>query len=156
MYHCEVDDFYLIPTAEVPVTNIYRDVIIPQEELPKKNCAYSACFRAEAGSAGKDTRGLIGADRLARLKRDAVLVNIARGPIIDEAALTEALCSGSLSGAVLDVFETEPLTETSPLWDMQNVILTPHNSFAGEGNGERMQTLFFQNLSSAKEPLNEQ
>lgn len=58
MYHCEVDDFYLIPTAEVPVTNIYRDVIILQEELPKKNCAYSACFRREAGSYGKDVRGL--------------------------------------------------------------------------------------------------
>ena len=58
MYHCEVDDFYLIPTAEVPVTNMYRDVIIPQEELPKKNCAYSACFRREAGSYGKDVRGL--------------------------------------------------------------------------------------------------
>ena len=58
MYHCEVDDFYLIPTAEVPVTNIYRDVIIPGDELPKKNCAFSACFRREAGSYGKDVRGL--------------------------------------------------------------------------------------------------
>ncbi len=58
MYHCQVDNFYLIPTAEVPVTNIYRDVIIPSEELPKKNCAYSACFRREAGSYGKDVRGL--------------------------------------------------------------------------------------------------
>lgn len=58
MYHCQVDDFYLIPTAEVPVTNIYRDVIIPGDALPKKNCAYSACFRREAGSYGKDVRGL--------------------------------------------------------------------------------------------------
>ena len=58
MYHCQVDNFYLIPTAEVPVTNIYRDVIINQEDLPKKNCAYSACFRREAGSYGKDVRGL--------------------------------------------------------------------------------------------------
>jgi seryl-tRNA synthetase len=58
MYHCQVDNFYLIPTAEVPVTNIYRDVIIPQDQLPKKNCAYSACFRREAGSYGKDVRGL--------------------------------------------------------------------------------------------------
>ena len=58
MYHCQVDNFYLIPTAEVPVTNLYRDVIIPQEELPKKNCAFSACFRREAGSYGKDVRGL--------------------------------------------------------------------------------------------------
>ena len=58
MYHCEVDNLYLIPTAEVPVTNIYRDVIIPEAELPKMNCAYSACFRREAGSYGKDVRGL--------------------------------------------------------------------------------------------------
>ena len=58
MYHCQVDDFYLIPTAEVPVNNIYRDVIIPGDALPKKNCAYSACFRREAGSYGKDVRGL--------------------------------------------------------------------------------------------------
>lgn len=58
MYHAPLDDFYLIPTAEVPVTNIYRDVIIAQEELPKKNCAFSACFRREAGSYGKDVRGL--------------------------------------------------------------------------------------------------
>ena len=58
MYHCEVDNLYLIPTAEVPVTNIYRDVILSADELPKKNCAYSACFRREAGSYGKDVRGL--------------------------------------------------------------------------------------------------
>ena len=58
MYHCQVDNFYLIPTAEVPVTNMYRDVILNQDELLKKNCAYSACFRREAGSYGKDVRGL--------------------------------------------------------------------------------------------------
>ena len=58
MYHIPVDGLYLIPTAEVPVTNIYRDVILKEEELPVKNCAYSACFRREAGSYGKDVRGL--------------------------------------------------------------------------------------------------
>lgn len=58
MYHCEVDDLYLIPTAEVPVTNIYRDVILDEKDLPIKNTAYSACFRREAGSYGKDVRGL--------------------------------------------------------------------------------------------------
>ena len=58
MYHCQLDNLYLIPTAEVPVTNLYRDVIIPGDQLPKKNCAYSACFRREAGSYGKDVRGL--------------------------------------------------------------------------------------------------
>ncbi|MDE6490114.1 MAG: serine--tRNA ligase, partial [Muribaculaceae bacterium] len=58
MYHCNLDNLYLIPTAEVPVTNLYRDVIIPADRLPIKNTAYSACFRREAGSYGKDVRGL--------------------------------------------------------------------------------------------------
>lgn len=58
MYHCPLDDLYLIPTAEVPVTNIYRDVILDEKQLPIKNCAYTQCFRREAGSYGKDVRGL--------------------------------------------------------------------------------------------------
>ena len=58
MYHAQLDDLYLIPTAEVPVTNIYRDVILDEKDLPIKNTAYSACFRREAGSYGKDVRGL--------------------------------------------------------------------------------------------------
>ena len=58
MYHCNLDDLYLIPTAEVPVTNIFRDVILEEKKLPMKLCAYSACFRREAGSYGKDVRGL--------------------------------------------------------------------------------------------------
>ncbi len=58
MYHVGIDNLYLIPTAEVPVTNIYRDVILTEQELPKKNCAYSPCWRREAGSYGKDVRGL--------------------------------------------------------------------------------------------------
>ncbi|MCD7899805.1 MAG: serine--tRNA ligase [Bacteroides sp.] len=58
MYHVTAENLYLIPTAEVPVTNIYRDVILDEKELPIKNCAYSACFRREAGSYGKDVRGL--------------------------------------------------------------------------------------------------
>ena len=58
MYHCDLDNLYLIPTAEVPVTNIYRDVLLDESELPIKNCAYTQCFRREAGSYGKDVRGL--------------------------------------------------------------------------------------------------
>ncbi len=58
MYHCNLDDLYLIPTAEVPVTNIYRDEILDEKDLPIKNCAYTECFRREAGSYGKDVRGL--------------------------------------------------------------------------------------------------
>lgn len=58
MYHCNLDDLYLIPTAEVPVTNLFRDEILDEKDLPIKRCAYSACFRREAGSYGKDVRGL--------------------------------------------------------------------------------------------------
>lgn len=58
MYHCNLDNLYLIPTAEVPVTNIFRDEILDEKDLPVKRCAYSACFRREAGSYGKDVRGL--------------------------------------------------------------------------------------------------
>jgi phosphoglycerate dehydrogenase-like enzyme len=73
-----------------------------------------------------ETRGLIGADELAALPRGARFANIGRGPTVDEAALVEALRSGHLAGAVLDVFETEPLPPESPLWDMPNVIVSPH------------------------------
>jgi seryl-tRNA synthetase len=58
MYHVTLDNLYLIPTAEVPITNIYRDTILKESDFPIKNCAYSACFRREAGSYGKDVRGL--------------------------------------------------------------------------------------------------
>lgn len=58
MYHCQVDNFYLIPTAEVPITNIFRDTIVKESDFPIKSCGYSACFRREAGSYGKDVRGL--------------------------------------------------------------------------------------------------
>jgi phosphoglycerate dehydrogenase-like enzyme len=72
------------------------------------------------------TRGLIGADVLAALPSGARFANIGRGPTVDEAALIEALRSGQLAGAVLDVFEREPLPADSPLWDMPNVIISPH------------------------------
>ena len=71
-----------------------------------------------------------------RLHDGAVFVNVARGALADEAALTKWLQNGGR--AVLDVFEEEPLPESSPLWDMENVILTPHNSFVGDGNRVRL------------------
>ena len=93
-----------------------------------------------------ETRGLMDARRLALLKEDAILVNIARGAVADEAALVGALAEGKLGGAVLDVFETEPLPAESPLWTLENVILTPHNSFVGSGNGPRLSRLILENL----------
>ena len=79
------------------------------------------------------------------MKPGSILVNLARGAIVDTAALGAAL-ETKLGGAVLDVFEEEPLGEDSPLWDMENVVLTPHNSFVGEGNGNRLRELVFRNL----------
>jgi phosphoglycerate dehydrogenase-like enzyme len=75
-----------------------------------------------------DTRGLIGAAQLRRMKPDAVLVNVARGKLIVERELAEALAQGALAGAALDVFEHEPLDPASPLWDLPNVVITPHTS----------------------------
>jgi phosphoglycerate dehydrogenase-like enzyme len=74
-----------------------------------------------------ETRGLIGADQLARMKSDAVLINTARGPIVDETALIESLKQGKIAGAALDVFEKEPLGADSPLTTMDNVLLTSHS-----------------------------
>ncbi|MBW2233138.1 MAG: D-2-hydroxyacid dehydrogenase, partial [Deltaproteobacteria bacterium] len=73
-----------------------------------------------------ETRGLIDSAALARMKSDALLINIARGGLVDEAALVDALRGGRLGGAGLDVFAEEPLPEKSPLWSMPNVIVTPH------------------------------
>ena len=85
MYHCEVDDLYLIPTAEVPVTNIYRDVILDEKQLPIKNCAYTQCFRREAGSYGKDVRGL---NRLQKLELPYRILRLCGGDM----SFTAALC----------------------------------------------------------------
>jgi phosphoglycerate dehydrogenase-like enzyme len=102
-----------------------------------------------------ETRGLIGARVIAALPRGARVINVARGEIVVEPALIEALASGHLGGAYLDVFETEPLPRESPLWDMPNVIITPHNSAVAAGNDERVLAIFLDNLArwSRGEPL---
>jgi phosphoglycerate dehydrogenase-like enzyme len=92
------------------------------------------------------THHLIDARRIARLRAGAFIYNVSRGAVIDEAALVDALRAGKLAGAGLDVFEEEPLPETSPLWDLDNVILTPHVSGATPLYFERTATLFADNL----------
>ena len=98
----------------------------------------------------KATERLIDARRLELMKDAAVVVNISRGKVIDETALAEKLRTRRLMGAVLDVFETEPLPASSPLWDLPNAILSPHNSFVGDGNGERMDAIVRNNLPAEK------
>ena len=86
------------------------------------------------------------AKRISLMKPTAVFVNLSRGGTVDTIALTRVLADGFLGGAVLDVFEEEPLGMESPLWDMENVIITPHNSFVGEGNEERLWRVIKDNL----------
>ena len=97
----------------------------------------------------KETKYLIDAEKLDALKPGAILVNIARGAVVDTNALLKSL--GKLGGAVLDVFEEEPLDEQSPLWAMENVIITPHNSFVGENNQKRLWSVIYGNLSARGE-----
>lgn len=80
------------------------------------------------------------------IKKDAVFVNISRGAVVDTSALIEALKCERLSGAVLDVFENEPLDESSELWSLENVFISPHNSFVGDGNQNRLFELIKKNL----------
>ena len=95
-----------------------------------------------------ETRGLINAARLAAMKPDATLVNISRGAVIDELALAAHLQANPAFTAALDVFESEPLNESSPLWSCSNAILTPHNSFVGENDSVRLNAVVLRNLAS--------
>ena len=92
------------------------------------------------------TERLIGAGAFRLMKNSAFLVNTARGPIVDEAALVDALRSGEIAGAGLDVFETEPLPETSPLWEMENAIITTHSAGASNFRPQRTVDFFCENL----------
>lgn len=115
----------------VPLSDI--ETVLPEADLVVLTVALT-----------EETRHLMNAERLKLLKETAVLVNIARGRVVDTNALIN--CLPNLGGAVLDVFEEEPLDEKSPLWDMKNVLITPHNSFVGDGNIERLSALVITNI----------
>jgi phosphoglycerate dehydrogenase-like enzyme len=108
--------------------------------LPRADWLVLACPLTD------ETRGLISAAALDQLPAGARLINVARGEIVDEAALIAALRSGRLGGAYLDVFVTEPLPAGSPLWNLPQVIITPHDSGASSGNAARVSELFLRNL----------
>jgi D-2-hydroxyacid dehydrogenase (NADP+) len=101
------------------------------------------------------TRRLINADRLAMMRREAYLINVGRGPQVDEAALADALRNRRIAGAALDVFEQEPLPRESPLWELENLLITPHTAGLTEKLWQRHYALFSENLRRylAREPL---
>jgi phosphoglycerate dehydrogenase-like enzyme len=119
------------------------------ELLPRADWLVVACPLTD------ETRRLIDAAALARLPVGARVINVARGQIIEEAAMIDALRSGRLAGAYLDVFETEPLPADSALWELPNVLLSPHDSACSDGNAERVSRLFLSNLGrwARGEPL---
>lgn len=96
------------------------------------------------------TKGFFDKEVIASLKDGSLLINIARGGLIDTNALTEALADGRIYAA-LDVFEEEPLPEDSPLWKLENVFVSPHNSFVSDGNDKRLKELIFSNLETYME-----
>lgn len=110
--------------------------------LPKCDWLVLAC------PLSAETRGLMDARRFALLPRTAGFVNISRGEVVDEAALTDALVNQRLRGAYLDVFTVEPLRADSPLWKLPNVLITPHNSAASVGNYARGVEIFLRNLDA--------
>jgi phosphoglycerate dehydrogenase-like enzyme len=102
-----------------------------------------------------ETERLIDQEKLSWLRPSSYLINISRGVIVELAALTEALQQGRLAGAALDVFETEPLPADHPLWDMENVLITPHAAWMGPDSEARRLDVLRENLRrfAAGEPL---
>jgi len=136
-----------------PGPHEHADEVLPPDRLhdllARSDFVVIACPLTE------ETRGLIGPAELAAMKPDGWLINIARGAIVDEEALIEALQERSIGGACLDALAEEPLPEDSPLWDLPNVIITPHNSWSSPHLQERQIELFLENLRRyvAGEPL---
>jgi phosphoglycerate dehydrogenase-like enzyme len=136
-------------TYQVPGVARYTDTDRLREVLPKANALILTCPLTAA------TAGLIGPAELAALPRRAVVVNVGRGALIDEPALVSALAAGRLAGACLDVFATEPLPLSSPLWAMDNVIVSPHSAATAAAENSLLTDLFIDNLRRwlAGEPL---
>ncbi len=122
---------------------------IADEAVPPSDLGYllsESDFVVIAAPLTAETRGLIGAEQLRQMKRSAYLLNIARGAIVDEQALVAALKDGTIAGAGLDVFAREPLPAASELWDLENVLLTPHVSAGTEIYNKRAADIFCSNL----------
>ncbi|MBI5289890.1 MAG: D-2-hydroxyacid dehydrogenase, partial [Chloroflexi bacterium] len=122
----------------------YADEILPSSELPR--LLRESDYVVLSMPLTPETRGMIGEAELRMMKPTASLVNIARGPVVVEEALILALREGWIAAAALDVFEREPLPADSPLWDMENVIVSPHISGGTEIYNVRAVEIFAENL----------
>lgn len=127
-----------------PRQDEYYSVIYPLQDL--KKALADSFITVLTLPLTEESRHIINSDVLSSLPTGAIIVNIARGGVVDTPALINVLSNGKLGGAVLDVFEDEPLDTDSPLWEMDNVIVTPHNSFVGDGNAQRLTDVIMANL----------
>lgn len=125
-----------------PYKNEFFDEMQGIESLP--TAIKSADIVIVCAALTEDSKGLV---KPTQMKKDSVLVNISRGAIVDTDDLLKA---DNLRGAVLDVFDEEPLSENSPIWEKENFIVTPHNSFVGDGNEKRLNDVIFKNLETLK------
>jgi phosphoglycerate dehydrogenase-like enzyme len=126
-------------TPDDPVDEMHPPSKLP-ELLPRADWVVIACPLTQ------ETRNLVNADAFKRMKKGARLINIGRGEVMDHAAFIDAIRSGHLAGAALDAHAPEPLPADSPLWDLPNVIVTPHNASASNGNEQRCAEMFIANF----------
>ncbi|MDB5901567.1 MAG: hypothetical protein JWM26_445 [Betaproteobacteria bacterium] len=126
-------------TPDDPVDEMHPPSKLP-ELLPRADWVVIACPLTQ------ETRNLVNADAFKRMKKGARLINIGRGEVMDQAAFIDAIRSGHLAGAALDAHAPEPLPADSPLWDLPNVIVTPHNASASNGNEQRCAEMFIANF----------
>ena len=137
-FGCKVIGVDLYPREDIAYEKIYSLVKI-------EDCLTQSDVVVLTLPLTEETRGMMSQQRFSVMKDKSILVNIARGAVVDELALLKAL-DEKLLGAVLDVFEEEPLSPDNQLWKTENVIITPHNSFVGDGNADRLEQSILESL----------
>jgi phosphoglycerate dehydrogenase-like enzyme len=152
-WRCRALGMRVIGTKREPTPQEHFDAVLPSHALhdllSRSDVVVIACPLTP------ETRGLIDARAFAAMRPGSYLINVARGPIVVEGALLDALRSGSIAGAAMDAFDEEPLPASSPLWDAPNFVVTPHTSFKSPRNLDRILAEFEDNLRRfrAGEPL---
>ena len=129
------------PDEEIPHLDEVRSQESLEEAVPEADAIVATLPLTE------ETRGMIGREIIDLMKPECIFVNVGRGSVVDEAALTEALEERRIAGAALDVFQSEPLPSDSPLWELPNVLVSPHTAALSEAENRRIVELFQKNLS---------
>lgn len=140
---CNALGLRVIATKRTPVENEWIERLYPVEQLD--DMLSESDFIVVIVPLTDETKGLIGASEIKAMKNSAYLINVARGPVVDEEALIEGLKNGEIAGAGLDVYQQEPLPADSPLWEMENVIISPRMSAVSPYYADRAVKLFCEN-----------